>query len=83
MKSALSGGAYQRRRRHSHHAQGQLPAEDALAVSYSKPAGAIMVGDTNIPIGPWDFQSYDNTHETTNFTESESRGVGSCRISFC
>jgi amidase len=43
-----------------------VPAEDALAVSRLKQAGAIIIGKTNIPTGLRDFQAYNDVYGTTN-----------------
>jgi len=43
-----------------------VPAEDALAVSRLKQAGAVIIGKTNIPTGLREFQSYNDVYGTTN-----------------
>src|SRR5271165_383312 len=47
-------------------ARGFMPAEDALAVSRLKAAGAIVLGKTNVPLGLGDWQSYNDIYGTTN-----------------
>ncbi|MBI5263460.1 MAG: amidase [Bradyrhizobium sp.] len=42
------------------------PAEDALAVTRVKDAGAVVVGKTNVPVGLADWQSYNDIYGTTN-----------------
>jgi amidase len=43
-----------------------LPAEDALAVTKLKDAGAVVFGKTNVPLALADFQSYNEIYGTTN-----------------
>jgi amidase len=42
-----------------------VPAEDALAVTRVKAAGAVILGKTNVPLGLGDFQSYNDIYGTT------------------
>src|SRR5207248_8969162 len=42
------------------------PAEDALAISRVKTAGAVILGKTNVPVGLGDWQSYNEIYGTTN-----------------
>jgi amidase len=42
-----------------------VPAEDALAVTRVKAAGAVVLGKTNVPVGLGDFQSYNGIYGTT------------------
>jgi len=42
------------------------PADDALAVTRVKAAGAVIVGKTNVPISLADWQSYNEIYGTTN-----------------
>ncbi|GLR87205.1 amidase [Bradyrhizobium iriomotense] len=42
------------------------PAEDALAVTRAKTAGAVVLGKTNVPVGLGDWQSYNEIYGTTN-----------------
>jgi amidase len=42
------------------------PAEDALAISRVKAAGAVILGKTNVPVGLADWQSYNDIYGTTN-----------------
>ncbi|MEV4123471.1 amidase [Nocardia sp. NPDC049707] len=43
-----------------------VPAEDALAVSRVKAAGAVVLGKTNVPFMLADLQSYNEIYGTTN-----------------
>lgn len=43
-----------------------MPAEDALAVSRAKRAGAVILGKTNAPLMLSDWQSYNDIYGTTN-----------------
>jgi len=43
-----------------------VPAEDALAVSRLKQAGAVVIGKTNLPLGLREFQSYNDIYGTTH-----------------
>ena len=43
-----------------------IPAEDALAISRVKDAGAVILGKTNVPISLGDWQSYNEIYGTTN-----------------
>ena len=42
------------------------PAEDALAITRLKHAGAVIVGKTNVPVFLSDWQSYNEVYGTTN-----------------
>ena len=42
------------------------PAEDALAVTRLKAAGAVILGKTNVPVFLSDWQSYNDLYGTTN-----------------
>ena len=42
------------------------PAEDALAVTRLKAAGAVILGKTNVPVFLSDWQSYNDIYGTTN-----------------
>jgi amidase len=42
------------------------PAEDALAVTRAKTAGAVIIGKTNVPVSLADWQSYNELYGTTN-----------------
>jgi amidase len=42
------------------------PAEDALAITRVKDAGAVTLGKTNVPVGLGDWQSYNDIYGTTN-----------------
>jgi len=53
-----------------------VPAEDALAVSRLKRAGAIIIGKTNVPMGLREFQSYNDIYGTTNNPWDVSRSPG-------
>jgi amidase len=53
-----------------------VPAQDALAVSRLKQAGAIIIGKTNIPTGLREFQSYNEIYGTTNNPWDVSRSPG-------
>jgi len=46
--------------------KGWMPAEDAVAVTRLKAAGAIILGKTNVPIYLNDWQSYNDIYGTTN-----------------
>ena len=43
-----------------------VPKEDALIISRTKRAGAVLLGKTNVPLGLGDFQSYNDIYGTTN-----------------
>jgi len=53
-----------------------LPAEDALAVSRLKRAGALIIGKTNIPTGLREFQSYNDVYGTTGNPWDLTRSPG-------
>src|SRR5262252_7197048 len=42
------------------------PAEDALAITRVKAAGAVVLGKTNVPLSLADWQSYNDIYGTTN-----------------
>ncbi|MCG6925514.1 MAG: amidase [Acidobacteria bacterium] len=42
------------------------PAEDSAAVARLRAAGAIVLGNTNVPLLLWDLQSYNEVYGTTN-----------------
>jgi len=42
------------------------PTGDAVVASRRNSAGAVIIGDTNIPLGLRDFQSYNEVYETTS-----------------
>ena len=42
------------------------PPEDALIVARAKPAGAIVLGKTNVPVALADWQSFNEIYGTTN-----------------
>jgi len=46
--------------------QGFVAKEDALIISRTKRAGAVLLGKTNVPLGLGDFQSYNDIYGTTN-----------------
>jgi amidase len=52
------------------------PAEDALAVTRLKAAGAVILGKTNVPIRMEDWQSYNAIYGTTNNPWELSRTPG-------
>jgi amidase len=43
-----------------------IPKEDALVVSRTKSAGAVLLGKTNVPLELSDIQSYNDIYGTTN-----------------
>ena len=51
--------------------------EDALIISRTKRAGAVLLGKTNVPLGLGDFQSYNDIYGTTNNPWDISRGGSS------
>ncbi|WP_081635484.1 amidase [Nocardia sp. BMG111209] len=53
-----------------------LPAEDALAVSRIKAAGAVILGKTNVPFMLQDWQSYNEIYGTTNNPWDHERTSG-------
>jgi amidase len=53
-----------------------VPAEDALAVSRLKSAGAVVLGKTNVPLVLADFQSYNDVYGTTNNPWDVGRSPG-------
>jgi amidase len=57
-------------------AKGQLVAEDALAVTRLKAAGAIVLGKTNVPLMLADWQSYNDIYGTTNNPWNVARTPG-------
>jgi amidase len=54
----------------------QLPAEDAVAVSRLKAAGAVILGKTNVPVMLQDWQSYNELYGTTNNPWDHGRTPG-------
>ncbi len=48
------------------HQKDFMPAEDALAVTRVKAAGAVILGKTNVPFGLGDLQSYNEIYGVTN-----------------
>jgi amidase len=53
-----------------------VPKEDALIISRTKRAGAVLLGKTNVPLGLGDFQSYNDIYGTTNNPWDISRSPG-------
>jgi len=53
-----------------------MPAEDALAVTRLKAAGAVIFGKTNVPIGLREFQSYNEIYGTTHNPYDRTRSPG-------
>ncbi len=53
-----------------------LPAEDAVAVSRLKAAGAVILGKTNVPLMLQDWQSYNEIYGTTNNPWDHGRTPG-------
>ncbi|MGW4208396.1 amidase [Lentzea sp. NPDC004789] len=56
--------------------QGFVPAEDAVAVSRVKAAGAVVLGKTNVPLGLQDLQSFNEIYGTTNNPWDHARTPG-------
>jgi len=56
--------------------QGFVAKEDALIISRTKRAGAVLLGKTNVPLGLGDFQSYNDIYGTTNNPWDISRSPG-------
>ncbi|MVU83486.1 amidase [Nocardia sp. ET3-3] len=53
-----------------------VPAEDALAVSRVKAAGAVVLGKTNVPLMLQDWQSFNEIYGTTNNPYDHGRSPG-------
>src|SRR4051794_19533347 len=53
-----------------------VPAEDALAVSRLRAAGAVVLGKTNVPLMLKDWQSFNEIYGTTNNPWDHSRTSG-------
>jgi len=55
---------------------GFVPAEDAVAVTRLKAAGAVILGKTNVPVALGDLQTYNPIYGTTNNPWDLSRTPG-------
>src|SRR4051812_30375539 len=53
-----------------------MPAEDAVQVARLKDAGAVVLGNTNVPLGLQDIQSFNEIYGTTNNPWDHSRTSG-------
>lgn len=53
-----------------------MPAEDAVAITRLKAAGAIIIGKTNVPFALSDWQTYNDIYGTTNNPWDLSRTPG-------